>query len=246
MSLPEITSREQWLIARKELLIREKEMTRQRDALSADRRRLPMVEIAKDYKFEGPSGTASLAEMFAGRSQLIVQHVMFSPTWDNPCPGCTAALDELAPGLLRHLESRDTTFAGVSRAPQAKLAAAKAARGWEFDWYSSDGSDFNYDFQVTLDPARPPVVYNYQPLQDADEPLTESTEVAGMSCFLRDGDRVFHTYSTFARGTDQIGNAYTLLDLTALGRSEAWEEPRGRVPDPHGADPSFGGFGARD
>lgn len=246
MSLPEITSREQWLVARKELLIREKEMTRQRDALSADRRRLPMVEIEKDYKFEGPSGTVGLAALFAGRTQLIVQHVMFDPSWDNPCAGCSAALDELAPGLFRHLESRDTTFAGVSRAPQAKLAAAKAARGWEFDWYSSGGSDFNYDFQVTLDPARLPVVYNYQPLEDADEPLTESTEVSGMSCFLRDGDRVFHSYSTFARGTDQLGNAYTLLDLTALGRSEAWEEPKGRVANPHGADPSFGGFGARD
>jgi predicted dithiol-disulfide oxidoreductase (DUF899 family) len=239
MSLPDITTREQWLIARNELLIREKELTRQRDALNADRRRLPMVEIDKDYTFDGPDGTVGLAAMFAGRSQLIIQHVMFDPSWDNPCPGCTAALDEVAPGLLKHLGSRDTAFAGVSRAPQAKLGAAKAARGWVLDWYSSFGSDFNYDFQVTLDPARPPVVYNYQSLDAADEPLTESTEVGGMSCFLRDGDRIFHTYSTFARGTDQVGNAYTLLDLTAFGRSEGWEEPKGRVTKPHGADPTF-------
>jgi predicted dithiol-disulfide oxidoreductase (DUF899 family) len=239
MSLPDITTREQWLIARMELLIREKDLTRQRDALSADRRRLPMVEIDKDYTFEGPDGAVGLAAMFAGRSQLIIQHVMFDPSWDNPCPGCTAALDEVAPGLLRHLGSRDTTFAGVSRAPYDKLAAAKAARGWELDWYSSYGSDFNYDFQVTLDPARPPVVYNYRALDAADEPLTESTEVGGISCFLRDGDQIFHTYSTFARGTDHIGNAYTLLDLTARGRSEDWEEPKGRVAKPHGADPTF-------
>ena len=247
MSLPEITSREQWLIARKELLIREKKMTRQRDALNADRRRLPMVEVDKDYKFEGPDGTVGLAEMFAGRGQLIVQHVMFDPSWDAPCPGCSAGFDELAPGLLRHLESRNTTFAGVSRAPQAKLAAAKAARGWEFDWYSSYGSDFNYDFHATLDPAVAPAVYNYQsPEEVAANPVTDSTEVPGLSCFLRDGNRMFHTYSTFARGTDQLGNAYSLLDLTALGRSEAWEEPKGRVANPHGADPSFGGFGASD
>lgn len=240
MSLPDVTTREQWLIARKELLIREKELTRQRDALNADRRRLPMVEIDKDYAFECADGTVGLAAMFAGRSQLIIQHVMFDPSWDAPCPGCSASLAELAPGVLRHLESRDTTFAGVSRAPHAKLAAAKAARGWELDWYSSYGSDFNYDFQVTLDPARPPAIYNYQsPEQAAADPVTESMEVPGLSCFLRDGDRIFHTYSTFARGSDQIGNAYTLLDLTAFGRSEDWEEPKGRVAKPHGADPTF-------
>ncbi len=240
MSLPDITTRDQWLIARKELLIREKELTRRRDALNADRRGLPMVEIDKDYSFEGPGGPVSLAAMFAGRGQLIIQHVMFDPTWDAPCPGCSASLDELAPGVLRHLESRDTAFAGVSRAPQAKLGAAKAARAWEFDWYSSYGSDFNYDFQVTLDPARPPATYNYQsPEQAAADPVTEPMEVPGVSCFLRDGDRIFHTYSTFARGTDQVGNAYTLLDLTAFGRSEDWEEPKGRVAKPHGADPTF-------
>ncbi len=240
MSMPDITTREQWLIARKELLIREKELTRQRDALNADRRRLPMVKIDKDYAFEGPAGTVQLATLFGGRSQLIVQHVMYDPSWDAPCPGCSASLDELAPGVLRHLESRDTTFAGVSRAPRAKLAAAKAARGWVLDWYSSFGSEFNYDFQATLDPAVAPAVYNYQsPEQAAADPVTTSTEVPGLSCFLRDGERIFHTYSTFARGTDQVGNAYTLLDLTAFGRSEDWEEPKGRVAKPHGADPTF-------
>ena len=236
MSLPNITSREQWLVARKELLVREKELTRQRDALNADRRHLPMVEIDKDYVFEGPEGAIRLSDLFAGRSQLIIQHVMFDPSWQAPCPGCSAGLDEMAPGVLRHLESRDTSFAGVSRAPYAKLAAAKADRGWPLDWYSSYGSDFNYDFCATLDPAVTTPLYNFEPPRDA---VTESTEISGLSCFLRDGQRTFHTYSTTARGTDQVGNAYTLLDLTAFGRSENWEEPKGRVAKTHGADPTF-------
>jgi predicted dithiol-disulfide oxidoreductase (DUF899 family) len=236
VSLPDVTSREQWLAARRELLVREKELTRQRDALNADRRRLPMVEIDKDYVFEGPDGTIGLADMFNGRSQLIIQHVMFDPSWQAPCPGCSAGLDEMSPGVLRHLESRDTSFAGISRAPYPKLAAAKIRRGWHLDWYSSYGSDFNYDFYATLDPVVTPPLYNFQP---PDEPVTESAEISGLSCFLRDGQRIYHTYSTTARGTDQIGNAYTLLDLTAFGRSEDWEEPKGRVARPHGADPTF-------
>jgi predicted dithiol-disulfide oxidoreductase (DUF899 family) len=242
MSLPEITTREQWLAARRELLVREKAHTRQRDTLNADRRRLPMVEIDKKYIFDGPAGTAGLADLFHGRSQLIIQHVMYDPSWDAACPGCTASLDELSAGVLRHVESRDTTFAGVSRAPYPKLADYKAARGWDFDWYSSSGSDFNYDFGATLDPAVGPALYNFQTEEEAaadPEPVTQSMEVPGFSCFLRDGDRVYHTYSSYARGTEQIGNAYTLLDLTAFGRSENWEEPKGRAPRLHGADPTF-------
>ena len=240
MSLPEITTREKWLQARRELLVREKELTRQRDALNADRRRMPMVEVGKEYQLEGPAGVVGFAELFGGRPQLIVQHVMYDPAWDAPCPGCAAGFDELAPGMLRHLESRDTSFAGVSRAPFGKLAAAKAAKGWGFDWYSSYGSEFNYDFSATLDPARGPALYNFQTeAEAAKDPVTESMEVPGVSCFVRDGDRIFHTYSTWARGTDQIGNAYSLLDLTAFGRSEEWEEPKGRAARLHGADPTF-------
>jgi predicted dithiol-disulfide oxidoreductase (DUF899 family) len=240
VSLPTVTTREQWLVARRELLVREKELTRQRDALNAGRRRLPMVEVDKDYLFEGPDGMVGLADLFAGRSQLIIQHIMFDPSWQAPCPGCSAGLDEMAPGVLRHLESRDTSFAGISRAPYSKLAAAKADRGWQLDWYSAYASDFNYDFHATLDPTVVPAMYNYQsPEEAAADPVTESMEVPGLSCFLRNGDRLFHTYSTYARGTDQIGNAYTLLDLTAFGRSEDWEEPKGRVAKPHGADPTF-------
>jgi len=238
MSMPEITSRDEWLAARQDLLALEKELTRKRDALNADRRRLPMVEIVTPYTFEGPEGPVTLAGLFAGRGQLIIQHVMYGPDWDAPCPGCSAGFDEMAPGLFRHIESRDTSFAAVSRAPQAMLGAARAAKGWQFDWYSSHGSSFNYDFGATLDEAVRPAVYNYQPQAGRGDDAIEG-EVPGFSCFLRDDDRVFHTYSTWARGTDQIGNAYSLLDLTAFGRSEGWEEPKGRVAKPHGADPSF-------
>lgn len=237
MTLPAIVTAEEWLAARKELLAREKELTRQRDALNADRRRLPMVEITKTYTFEGPQGAVTLADLFGGCSQLIIQHVMFDPSWDAACPGCTAGLDELAPGVLRHMESRNTAFAGISRAPYVKLAAYKAARGWDFGWYSSYGSDFNYDFDATLDASVKAPVYNYRAQPAGDDGV--AGEVPGVSCFLRDSDRIFHTYSAWARGTDQIGNAYTLLDLTAYGRSEDWEEPKGRVAKPHGADPTF-------
>jgi predicted dithiol-disulfide oxidoreductase (DUF899 family) len=239
MSLPEVTTRENWLAARQELLLKEKQHTRERDALSADRRRMPMVEVDKDYAFEGPDGKVSLADLFGEYRQLIIQHVMFGPDWEAACPGCTAGLDELAPGILQHLRSRDTEFAGVSRAPFGKLAGYASARGWEFPWYSSYESDFNYDFDATLDPAVKPPMYNYRTSEEGGLSPTEPEEVPGLSCFLRDGDRIFHTYSTWARGTDQLGSSYSLLDLTAFGRSEKWEEPKGRAPRLHGADPTF-------
>jgi predicted dithiol-disulfide oxidoreductase (DUF899 family) len=237
VGLPEVTTREQWLAARRQLLAREKAMTRQRDALNADRRRLPMVEIDKDYVFEGPDGHVSLADLFGDSRQLIIEHIMFGPDWDAACPGCTAFLDELAPAALSHMRSMDTTFAGVSRALLAKIAAYKASRGWQFDWYSSHESDFNYDFQVTIDPAVASPVYNYEPQHGKADPI--EGEMPGFSCFLKDGDRVYHTYSTFARGADQLGSTYSLLDLTAFGRSEVWEEPRGRAARMHQADPTF-------
>ena len=238
MSLPEVVSREQWLEARVRLLADEKEQTRRRDALNAERRRLPMVRIGKEYVFEGAQGPAVLAGLFGDCRQLIVQHVMFGPDWDAACPGCTASVDELSEAVLTHLRSRDTAFTLVSRAPLSKLDAYRASRGWTVPWYSSYGSDFNYDFQASLDASLPQVRYNYRP-----EPELlggeRSSEMPGFSCFLREGDEIFHTYSTYARGTEYIGNAYTLLDLTALGRQEDWEEPQGRVSQPHGADPTF-------
>lgn len=238
MAYPDVVTREQWLEARTRLLAKEKQATRERDALNAERRRLPMVLVDKEYRFEGPGGQVTLAGLFGDSRQLIVQHVMFDPGWDAACPGCTATVDEISAGTLAHLRSRDTAFVLVSRAPLAKLEKYGAARGWTVPWYSSYGSDFNYDFQATLDRERGQFTYNYR-----EEPgmLEESTseEVPGNSCFLRDGDQVFHTYSTWARGTDSLGGTYTLLDLTALGRQEEWEEPKGRAPRLHGADPTF-------
>jgi predicted dithiol-disulfide oxidoreductase (DUF899 family) len=238
VALPDVVTRLEWLEARKRLLDLEKQATRERDALNARRRRLPMVLIDKEYLFDGPGGRMTLTGLFGDRRQLIVQHVMFGPDWDAGCPGCTAGIDEISDGVLTHLRSRDTAFALVSRAPLDKLEKYREVRGWTVPWYSSYGSDFNYDFQATLDRDRQQLSYNYKDepgmLEDED-----STEVPGVSCFLRDGGQVFHTYSTWARGTDILGSAYSLLDLTALGRQEDWEEPRDRAPRLHGADPTF-------
>jgi predicted dithiol-disulfide oxidoreductase (DUF899 family) len=238
MSLPDVTSREEWLEARRRLLAQEKEFTRGRDALNASRRRLPMVRIDQEYEFEGPAGPVPLAGLFGTARQLIIQHVMLGPDWEQPCPGCSASIEELAPGVLDHLRTRQTAFALVSRAPYDKIAAMAKERGWFVPWYSSYGSDFNYDYQVTLDADRGQDQYNYR----AEPDLLggeRSTEMPGVSCFLREGEEIFHTYSAFARGTDVLGGAYSLLDLTALGRQEDWEEPKGRVAPVRGGDPTF-------
>ncbi len=243
-NLPQVVSRDEWLAARTELLAREKELTRLRDALVADRRRLPMVEIRKDYVFEGPEGRVGLVDLFHGRRQLIVGHFMFHPDWDAGCPSCSAGADEMSPGHLKHVNARDTTFVYVSRAPLAKIEAYKALRGWTFPWYSSYGSDFNYDFAVTLDDSVAPIVYNYRTRAEyermgegfeGEQPL----ERPGRSSFLREGDTVFHTYSVYARGLETIGGSYYMLDETALGRQEDWEEPRGRAQAARGAVPDF-------
>ena len=239
MAYPEVVTREAWLAARKRLLAAEKAATRSRDALNAERRRLPMVRIDKEYVFEGPEGKVTLAGLFGDSRQLIVQHVMFDPDWDAACPGCTASIDEVADGMLAHVRSRDTAFVLVSRAPLAKLQKYQAAKGWTVPWYSSHGSDFNYDFQATLDRSIPQLEYNYRPEPEIVSGDTTSAEVPGLSCFLRDGDNIFHTYSTYARGTDGLGGSYTLLDLTALGRQEDWEEPKGRIAPARGGDPTF-------
>jgi len=244
MTMPEIVSSERWLAARTELLAREKELTRARDALNADRRRLPMVKVEKDYVLEGPHGHVGLRDLFGNARQLIVQHFMYDPSWDAGCPSCSAGLDEMSTGLLDHLGARETAFAVVARAPFAALDAYRRQRGWTTPLHSSFGSDFNYDFHVSLDESVTPVVFNYRDAAQLHEAglgwATEgATEQPGVSCFLRDGDTVFHTYSTFARGTEALGGAYPVLDLTALGRQEEWEEPKGRAASPHPADPSF-------
>jgi predicted dithiol-disulfide oxidoreductase (DUF899 family) len=234
-NLPQVVSRDEWLAARKELLAREKELTRARDVLNAERRRLPMVRIEKEYVFEGPGGEASLLDLFDGRRQLIVGHFMFDPSWDEGCPSCSAGADEISNGLLKHLHTRNTTFVYVSRAPLAKIEEYRASKGWTFPWYSSYGSDFNYDFHVTLDESVVPVEYNYRTSVEGEQPF----EAPGRSCFLREGDSVFHTYSVYARGLETVGGSYYFLDETALGRQEDWEEPKGRAADARGAIPDF-------
>ena len=244
-NLPRVVSRGEWLTARVQLLAREKELTKLRDALAADRRRLPMVEIEKDYEFEGPDGKATLLDLFDGRSQLIVGHFMFHPDWEDGCPSCSAGADEMSKGHLEHVNGRDTTFAYVSRAPIEKIERYKAKKGWTFPWYSSFGSDFNYDFDVTLDPAVKPVVYNYRTAAEYERmgqgfpKDQQSFERPGRSCFLRVGDDVFHTYSVYARGLESMGGSYYMLDETALGRQEEWEEPKGRSGAARGAVPDF-------
>jgi len=244
MALPDVVSAEDWRKARIDLLAEEKAMTRARDALSTKRRELPMVRVDKDYRFEGPDGPCGLLDMFEGRSQLIVQHFMFDPEWEDGCPSCTAATDEVSEGLLRHIHTRDTTLALVSRAPLARLERYKAERGWTLPWYSSFGSDFNYDFHVTLDGSVAPVEYNFRGADELrehglDSLLEGSVEMPGHSVFLAAGDDVFHTYSSFARGGEWLGGSYAFLDLTALGRQEDWEKPAGRSDSVRRAHPDF-------
>ncbi|MGA2306053.1 MAG: DUF899 domain-containing protein [Acidimicrobiales bacterium] len=249
MSLPEVATRDEWLEARRALLIREKEFTRQRDTLNADRRRLPMVAVEKDYAFEGPEGAVTLADLFDGQRQLVIYHFMFDPSWDEGCPACTAGCDELSAGLLAHLGARTTAYAVVARAPYEKIAAYKEARGWTFPFFSSNGSDFNYDFHATIDESKAPLEVNFRTRADIEGPEAgklhwileqeQPFENPGFSFFLRDGAAIFHTNSTFARGTEECSGSYGILDHTALGRQEDWEEPKGRSDDPHPAIPDF-------
>lgn len=222
---PKIVSREEWLAARKAHLAHEKELTKHHDQVNAERRRLPMVKVEKEYVFDGPSGKPSLRDLFESRRQLIVYHFMFDPEWDEGCPGCTGFVNAL--GNLSMLHDRDTSFVLVSRAPLAKLERYKARKGWDQSWVSSHGSDFNYDFHVTLDEAVAPVQYNFRDqaeLEKRDEPYFRKGEQHGMSVFFRIEDDVFHTYSSFARGCEGVTNAYSLLDRTPYGRQEDFED----------------------
>ena len=233
MALPEVVSQERWLEARRTLLAAEKDLTRQRDALNAERRRLPMVRIDKEYLFEGPGGTLRLADLFGDSRQLIVHHIMFGPDWETGCPVCAEFTSAFTSALIARLRERDTAFAMICRAPLAKIEGYSAGRGWALPWLSSFGTDFNYDFRVTLDRSIPQLEYDYRPepglLGDS-----ESAEMHGESCFLRAGGEIYHTYSTYARGLDHLDFAYPFLDMTALGRQEAWEEPSDRAVDTHG------------
>ncbi len=212
---PPIASRAEWLAQRTRLLESEKESTRQRDRVAAARRRLPMVRINKDYLFEGSTGRRRLVDLFEGRLQLIVYHFMFDPAWDKGCPGCTGYVDAL--GDLSMLTERNTTFALISRAPFAKLETYRQQRGWKRPWFSSFGSDFNYDFHVTLDEKIRPAEYNYRS-------VTDTGEAHELSVFFRVNEEIYHTYSTFARGVEGLTDSYSLFDVTPYGRQEDWED----------------------
>ena len=222
---PRITSHSEWLAARLQHLAREKELTRHRDRVAAERRRLPMVRIEKEYLFDGPNGKVSLRDLFDGRTQLIVYHFMFDPSWGKGCPGCTGMVDSL--GDLSMLAEHNTTYVLISRAPLPKLEAYKKQRGWDWPWFSSFGNDFNYDFKVTNDEKVAPVEYNYESrethLAKGEDYFTEG-ESHGLSVFFKLGDEVFHTYSTYARGVEGLSNVYALLDVTPYGRQEDWED----------------------
>jgi predicted dithiol-disulfide oxidoreductase (DUF899 family) len=218
---PRVVSRNEWLAARKKLLRQEKELTRQRDTLNAERRMLPMVRIDKDYLFEGPAGKASLLDLFDHHTQLIVYHFMFDPGWDEGCDGCSFLVDHI--GHLSHLHAANTTLVLVSRAPLTKIAPFKARMGWTVPWFSSFDSNFNYDFHVTLDETVAPIEYNYRDkaeLERKGEPWFMKGEQPGLSVFLRQGDSIFHTYSTYARGGELLLGTFNYLDLTPLGRQE--------------------------
>jgi predicted dithiol-disulfide oxidoreductase (DUF899 family) len=212
-----IVSREQWIEARKAHMAHEKELTRARDRLAAERRALPWVKVDKDYAFAGPNGRAHLADLFRGRPQLIVQHFMFAPDWDAGCKSCSFWADGFE-RMIPHLAARDTTLVAVSRAPLAKLDAFSKRMGWSFDWYSSEGSDFNYDFAVSFTPEQIKAghaSYNFGTSGFGIE------DAPGISVFYRDeAGNIFNTYSCFARGLDMMNAAYHYLDLTPLGRHE--------------------------
>lgn len=220
---PRIVSPDQWLAERKELLAHEKDLTKHYDRVNAERRRLPMVKIEKDYAFDGPNGKVSLKDLFEGQRQLIVYHFMFDPAWDKGCAGCTSFVDAL--GDLSLLKKRDTAFAVISRAPLNKLNAYKRQKGWGIAWFSSFDSDFNYDFHVTLDPKVTPAEYNYRNQAETEAAHGRAIlgEEHGLSVFFQLDDNLFHTYSAYARGTESLTDAYRLLDTTPYGRQQDFE-----------------------
>jgi predicted dithiol-disulfide oxidoreductase (DUF899 family) len=200
MALPQVVSAAQWQTARDALLVEEKQATRALDALAAKRRRLPMVAFDKPYVFEGPDGSASLADLFEGRHQLVVYNFMLTPGSDHVCPGCASFTDNIP--NLAHMNARDTSYALVSRVPLEQIEDVRQRFGWTLPWYSSLRSDFNYDVGVSSDRG----------------------ETFGLSVFLRDGDDVYRSYFTAARGVDRLRVDFNLLDLTPFGRQETWED----------------------
>ena len=239
-SMGKVATHEEWLAARKELLAKEKDFTRLRDELSRKRRDLPWEKVAKQYVFEGPTGKETLADLFAGRSQLIIYHFMFAPGWKEGCPSCSFLADSFD-GATVHLAARDTTFLAVSGATLPEIEVFRKRMGWQFKWVSSFGSDFNFDFNVSRsndEIGKEKVYYNYE--------MTEfpADERPAASVFYKKNEQVFHTYSTYARGLDILLPTYNWLDLTPKGRDEdglafsmAWVRHHDRYGDGYVVDP---------
>jgi len=238
---PKVVSRAEWLAARRELLAREKEFTRTRDELSRRRRELPWERVEKQYVFDGPKGKQTLADLFGGKSQLIVYHFMFDPEWEAGCQSCAFLADHID-GSLVHLANRDVRLIVISRAPLAKIQQFKQRMGWRFDWFSSFGSDFNYDYHVSFtdeEIKRGKIAYNYDFVE------FPTAEAPGASVFYKnDAGEIFHTYSTYARGLDILVGAYNYLDLAPKGRDEdglaftmAWVRYHDRYGDGYVVDP---------
>jgi len=218
MTTHRVVSRDEWIAARRELLTKEKELTRSRDRVSQARRELPWVKVDKAYVFDGPNGTETLSELFDGRSQLLVYHFMFDPSWNEGCKSCSFWADNFN-GITVHLNARDVTMVVVSLAPLEMLQAFQKRMGWSFKWVSSLHTDFNRDYHVSFTPEEQKngkVDYNYE-MREFGSP-----EAPGVSVFYKDGHgEIFHTYSCYARGLDAINGAYQLLDLVPKGRDEA-------------------------
>jgi predicted dithiol-disulfide oxidoreductase (DUF899 family) len=237
----DVVSSEKWTEARKELLAKEKEFTRQRDELSRLRRELPWVKVEKNYIFEGPNGKQTLPDLFAGRSQLIIYHFMLGPGWEEGCKSCSFLADHMD-GSLIHLEHRDVSLVAVSRAPVPEIEAFKKRMGWRFKWVSSNGNDFNFDYHVSFtkdEMARRKVYYNYGMNEFPSE------EGPGASVFYKDqSGQIFHTYSAYARGLDILVGTYNYLDLTPKGRDEdglaftiSWVRHHDRYENGYSVDP---------
>ncbi len=217
MQKHKIVSQDEWIAARRELLEKEKELLRAKDKLRQQTRDLPWVKVEKSYTFEGADGRESLADLFAGRSQLVVKHFMMGPGWKEGCLGCSFGADQVD-GAVIHLVNHDVMFVAVSRAPYPEIAAYHKRMGWKFKWVSSHGSDFNFDYHVSFteaDKARGKAFFNFELQNYMGE------EMPGYSVFYKDPDGgIFHTYSTFARGTELMGGVYGFLDVTPKGRNE--------------------------
>jgi len=231
----QVVSRQEWLAARKALLAKEKKLTHDRDAVAAERRALPWVKVDKNYVFDSPTGKQTLADLFDGRSQLIIYHFMFGPDWNEGCPSCSFNMDHTDAALV-HLAQRDVSFAAVSRAPISKIEPFKKRMGWRFPWVSSHDNDFNYDYQASFtreEMAKGKVEYNFDMVE------FPSSEAPGISVFYKDpSGNIFHTYSAYARGTENTVNTYNYLDYAPKGRDEdhlpftmAWVRHHDRYTD---------------